>query len=67
MMSNGLISGVFVAFGSNSMPLQTHFGPGLRRWNCRGQISHAHQIVGCASEGKDPIHFADPAMAHFPH
>ena len=23
--------------------------------------------VGCASEGKDPIHFADPAMAHFSH
>src|SRR6266700_1697914 len=59
--------GGFVAALSNSMLRETHFGINLQRRNCWGQISDAHQIVGCASEGKDPIHFADPAMAHFSH
>ena len=66
-MSNGSLFGGFVAVASNSMLRETHFGANLQRWNCRGQISQAHQIVGCAGEGKDPIHFTDPAMAHFPH
>ena len=66
-MSNGSLFASFVAAISNSMLQETHFGDNLQRWNCRGQISHTYQIVGCASEGKDPIHFADPAMAHFSH
>ena len=41
-MSGGLIAGVFVASGSNSMLLRTHVGPDLRRRNCGGQVSHAH-------------------------
>src|SRR6202030_4395322 len=67
MMSKGSISGVFVVAASNSMLRETHFDPDLPHWNCSCQVSHAHQIVGCASEGKDPVHFADPTMAHFPH
>jgi len=57
-----LISGVFVALGSNSMLLKTHVGPELRRRNCGGQVAHAHQIVGGAGEGKNPVHFAHSAM-----
>jgi len=37
MISNGLISGVVLASGSSSMPLETHVGPGLHRrswWFC---------------------------------
>jgi hypothetical protein len=66
-MSNGSLFGGFVAAASNSRLRETHFGADLQHWNCHGQISHAHQIVGCASEGKDPIHFADSAMANFRH
>ncbi len=66
-MSKSSISGVFVAAASNSMLCETHVNPDLQRRNCGRQVSHAHQIVGRASEGEDPIYFADPAMAHFPH
>jgi hypothetical protein len=48
MMSNGLISGVFVAPASNSMLLETNVGPDLGHRNQGGQVSHAHQIVGGA-------------------
>jgi len=34
MMSNGLISSVFVASASNSILLETHVGPDLRHRNC---------------------------------
>src|SRR5437899_5915318 len=62
-MSNGLISGVFVASASNSMLLATYVvGPDLRHRNCDGQVSHAHQIVGGAGEGKYIVHFVHPAM-----
>jgi hypothetical protein len=67
MMSNGLISGVFVASASNSMLLETHVGPDLRHRNCGGQVSHAHQIVGGAGQGKYPVHFAHPAMSNLAH
>jgi len=67
MMLNGLISGVLLASGSDSMLLETHVGPDLRRRNCGGQVSHAHQIVGGAGESKHPVHSAHPAMANLPH
>jgi hypothetical protein len=62
MMSNGLISDVFMASASNSMWLETHVGPDLPHRNCGGQVSHGHQIVGGAGQGKYPVHFAHPAM-----
>src|SRR6266849_3924568 len=39
--------------------------PDLHGRNCRRQISHAHQVVGRAGEGKDPVHFANSAMPYF--
>ena len=66
MMSDWLISDVFLVPESSSRRRRAHLGPDLPRWNDR-QVSHAHQIVGRASEGKDPVHFADPTMAHLPH
>src|SRR6266516_6489765 len=47
--------------------LRTHFGLDLHRRNCGGQVAHAHQIVGGAGEGENPIYFAHSAMANFPH
>jgi hypothetical protein len=32
-----------------------------------GQISHTHQIVGGTGEGKNPMDFAHPSMAHLAH
>ena len=55
-----------MASASNSMRLQTHFGPDLRRRNCGSQVAHAHQIVGCASKGKHPVHLAHSTMSYFP-
>ena len=49
------------------MLLQTQLDPDLRDPKCGDQVSHAHQIVGGAGEGKDPVHFAHPAMANLPH
>src|SRR5713226_3284137 len=66
-MPNRLIFGVFWGSESNSMLLGTHFGCDLHRRNYGGKISHAHQIVSRASEGKDPVDFANPTMAHLPH
>ena len=43
------------------MPNQTHFGPNLHHRNCC-EVSHAHQIVGRASEGEHPVHLENPAM-----
>ncbi len=42
-----------------------HYNPdGLRR-NCAAhQVPHAHQVVGRAGKGEDPINF-QPAMPHF--
>src|SRR5438552_19149904 len=51
-------------FRSNSMPCRTHVDLDLQRWDCR-EVSHAHQVVGCAGEGEDPVHFAHSAMPHF--
>ena len=49
------------------MLLKTHVDPDLRHWNRGGQVAHAHQIVGGAGQGEDPVHFAHPAMANLPH
>jgi hypothetical protein len=57
----------FCASASNSMLLETHVGSDLRHRNCGRQVSHAHQIVGGAGQGKYPVHFAHPAMSNLPH
>ena len=49
------------------MLLKTHVGRDLCQRNCRGQVSHAHQIVGGTGQGEDPVHLAHPAMANLPH
>ena len=46
------------------MPWRTHVDLDLQRWDCR-EVSHAHQVVGCAGEAEDPVHFAHSAMPHF--
>src|SRR5215470_18478114 len=68
MISNSVISGVFVSSRFNSMLLKTHVGSELHRWNRRpGQVSHAHQIVGRARQSENPMHFRNSAMPHLPH
>ena len=54
-------------FALNFMPFQSHFSLDLHRQNRCGQIADAHQIVGCAGEGKDPVHLRHSAMAYFAH
>jgi hypothetical protein len=66
-MSNDLIFGVWVVWEFNPRSFRIHFGLDLHRRNYGGQIAHAHQIVGGASKGEDPIHFAHSAMPHLPH
>jgi hypothetical protein len=65
-MLGRLITGVGWAFQSNHMLHETHFRPNLPSENCSAQISHAHQIVGGTSEGKDPVHFANSTMTQLP-
>ena len=65
-MSKALIVGVLAVPESNSRLCRTHFGLDLRRQNCV-QVPHAHQIVGRAGEGEDPIHSAHPTMANLAH
>jgi hypothetical protein len=46
--------------------VQRHDGPDLLRWNYAvHQIPHAHQVVGRAGEGEDPIDFQRSAMQNF--
>jgi len=46
--------------------LRRHYGPDLLRQNGSShQVSHAHQIVGCASERENPIHFQCAAVPQF--
>src|SRR5437588_477688 len=49
------------------MLLKTAVGPDSRRRNCGAQVSHAHQVVGGAGHGKNPIYSTDPAMPYLPH
>src|SRR5258708_6014137 len=43
--------------------LRRHYGSDLLRQNGSShQVSHAHQIVGCASERENPIHFQCAAV-----
>jgi hypothetical protein len=67
MMSNDLISGVFVASASNSMRLETHVGLDLRHRNCGSQVSRSRQIVGGTGQGKDPMQFAHAVMPNLSH
>src|SRR5579872_4868812 len=46
---------------------QAHLRTDLHCWNCGGQVSHAHQIVGGAGESKDAVHFTNPPMPNLPH
>jgi hypothetical protein len=46
---------------------ETRVGPDLHRWNCGSKVSHAHQIVGSASETEYPVHSAHPAMTYLAH
>src|ERR1700745_4478486 len=66
-MLGRLITVVGWAFQSNHMLHETHFHPNLPSENCSAQISHAHQIVDRAGEGKQPVHFAHSTMSHLPH
>ena len=46
---------------------EAHFGLDLHHRKCGREVSHAHQIVGRAGEGEDPIRFANstlPQLAH---
>jgi hypothetical protein len=49
---------------SNSRLCRAHFDPDLHRWSGGVKITHAHQIVGRAGEGKDPI-YAIPRLLVF--
>ena len=68
LISNGLISGVFL-WPSESKPmlLKTAVGPGLTPPELRWSGSHAHHVVSGAGHGKNPIHSTDSAMPHLPH
>jgi hypothetical protein len=52
MMSNGLISGVFVGCASNSILPETHVLADLQRRTCGNQVPHAHQIVSGSAQAK---------------
>ena len=46
--------------------VRRHHDPDLLRQNCAGhQVTHAHQVVGRAREGKDPIYLQRSPMTHF--
>jgi len=51
-MPNEVISGDFLVAQSDSKLVQINVGLALPRRDYQGQISHAHQIVGSASEGE---------------
>jgi len=66
-MSEKLFSQCFSSPQRYLFALRTHFGLDLHRRNCGCEVAHAHQIVGRAGEGEDPIHLADstvPQLAH---
>src|SRR5579864_8877615 len=66
-MSSDLIFVVLAVPESNCKLCRTHFGPDLSHRNCSGQVAHAHQVVGCAGESENPIHFAYSPMTNFSH
>ena len=57
----------FCVLRSNLMLPETRVGPDLHRWNCGSKVSHAHQIVGSASESEYPVHSAHPAVTYLAH
>jgi len=66
-MPNEVISGDFLVAQSDSKLVQINVGLALPRRDYQGQISHAHQIVGSASEGESTVHLAQSAMPHLSH
>jgi hypothetical protein len=62
-----LIFGVLSVPEFHSRLFRAHLDADLHRGNYGGQVAPAHQIVGSAGEGEDPIHFAHAMMANFPH
>ena len=66
-MFNDLIFGVLSIPESHSRLFQTHVGTDLHRRNRSGQVTHTHQIVGRAGEGKNPVHLAHSAMPNLAH
>src|ERR1700722_19860932 len=66
-MSEKLILSAFLAPQRYLLRCEAHFGLDLHRRNCGREVSHAHQIVGRAGEGEDPVHLANspvPQLAH---
>ena len=63
-----LFAGIFRVVGAPRVrfsAVRRHYGPDLLRGNSSGhQVSHAHQVVGRAGEGKHPIHLQRSAMPH---
>jgi hypothetical protein len=66
-MPNDLIFCVLAVPESSSRLCRTHCGLDLHRRNGGVQVAHAHQVVGRAGEGKDPIHSAHATMAKLAH
>jgi len=66
-MSEKLIRSSFLAPSAIFLRCGTHFGLDLHRRSCGREVSHAHQIVGRAGEGEDPIHPADPTVPQLAH
>ena len=63
-----LFAGIFRIVGAPRVRfriVRRHYGPDSLRGNSSGhQVSHAHQIVGGAGEGKHPIDLQRSAMPH---
>jgi hypothetical protein len=66
-MFNDLIFDVSSIPASHSRLSQPHIGTDLHRRNGGGQVTHTHQIVGCAGEGKNPVHLAYSTMPNLAH
>ena len=63
-----LFAGIFGVVGARRVRFRVvrrHYDPDSLRGNSSGhQVSHAHQVVGGAGEGKHPIHLQRSAMPH---
>src|ERR1041384_65670 len=64
MLSERVLGGIFAVSRSKLVAHKTRCGLNLHGRNYGGETSHAHQIVGGTGEGKNPVHFAHPAMVH---
>src|SRR5215468_1898501 len=66
-MSEKLILSAFLAPEAIFLRCGTHFGLDLHRRSCGREVSHAHQIVGRAGEGEDPMHLANSTVSQLSH